>query len=325
MTDPAGEAFLARPVAAVTGGTGFLGRFIVGALDAAGYRVRLLVRADPMHPQFQGLRLEIVPGGLDDVRALGRLVAGADVVVHGAGLIKARSRAEFLAVNRDGSRRVAEAAAALAPAARLLAVSSLAAREPDLSDYAGSKRAGEDAILDVLGPGRTLVVRPPAIYGPWDRETLAVFKAARGAVVPVLGGADTRIAMIHAQDCAAAIAALARGGQGGRIHELSDNNPAGYRWSDLLDAATAAVGTTPRRIAVPPAALRLAGAFGDLRARLTGTAVMLNTGKVGEILHPDWSVRPECLPPEDLWRPELSLAEGFTAVAKWYRAAGWLT
>lgn len=319
------DAFLARPVASVTGGTGFLGRFIVRALDAAGYRVRLLVRGDPMHPQFQDLRLEIVPGDLNNPEALARLAEGVAVLVHGAGLIKARDRAGFMAVNRDGSRAVAEAMAGRAPDARLVVVSSMAAREPELSDYAGSKWAGEEAALAAFGHDRALIARPPAIYGPWDRETLAVFKAAQGPVVPVLGGPGARIALIHAQDCAAAIAVLAARGTPGRVYELSDQNPGGYAWGELLDAAAAALGTSPRRVPVTAAALRLVGAIGGLRARLTGEPVMLNTGKVREMLHLDWSARPDKLPPPDLWQPTIGLDNGFRSVAEWYRSAGWLS
>ncbi|HUF56246.1 MAG TPA: NAD-dependent epimerase/dehydratase family protein, partial [Thermohalobaculum sp.] len=171
MSDPPGR------LAALTGGTGFLGRYIALALDRAGWRLRLLVRSEPVHPQTAHLEPEIVLGDLLDDRALRRLCRGADAVIHAAGLIRARDRAAFFAVNEGGSARLAAAAAEAAPGAPLIVVSSLAAREPGLSDYAASKRAGEEAVLRAAA-GPVTVLRPPVLYGPWDRETLALFRAA---------------------------------------------------------------------------------------------------------------------------------------------------
>src|SRR3546814_19432216 len=73
----------------------------------------------------------------------------------------------FFAVNAAATRRASEATAAAAPDARLVLVSSLAAREPGLSHYAASKAAGEQA-LRASGVRNWVVVRPSAIYGPWE-------------------------------------------------------------------------------------------------------------------------------------------------------------
>lgn len=316
---------MGRPVAALTGGTGFLGRYLVRALDRAGFRVRLLARQDPVHPLLQPVALELVPGDLFSDEALDRLVAGASVVVHAAGLIKAVDRAGFFRVNEGGSARLGQAVARSASAARLLLVSSQAAREPTLSDYAASKHAGERAAIAAIGAGEWLVVRPPAIYGPWDRETLALFRAASGPLVPVPGGPEARIAMIEATDCAAAVAALARpGGPEGRVFELADGNPAGYGWGEILDAAAAAVGRLAVRVRVPGPALAALGLAGTAKAWATRRPVMLTVGKVREIRHCDWSVASSNLPPLSLWRPSSDIVKGFAAAVAWYRAEGWL-
>lgn len=312
------------PLAAVTGATGFLGRHLVAALARAGFRVRLLVRQDPTHPLLAGIHPELVMGDLGSDAALGRLVRGADVVIHAAGLIKARNRDHFFAVNEGGSARLGRAVAAGAPGARLVIVSSQAAREPQLSDYAASKRAGEGAALGAAGTADWVIVRPPAIYGPWDRETLALFKALKGPLVPVLGGPETRIAMVHAADAAEAVAALARpGGPRGETFALSDG-VTGYGWGMILDHAAQAMGRSPPRVAIPHSLLRAVGRLGTLRAAVTGQPQMLTVGKVREISHPDWSVPTADLPPSDVWQPRIPLTEGFAATVSWYRAHGWL-
>jgi nucleoside-diphosphate-sugar epimerase len=213
---------MSRPLAALTGGTGFLGRTVAQALDRAGWQIRLLVRRYPVHEQFRDIDVELVPGGLEDEAALRRLVAGAGLVVHAAGLTKAVDRAQFFAVNEGGSARLGAAIRQAAPAARTIVLSSLAAREPSLSSYAASKRAGEAALHAAGLANPPIILRPTAIYGPWDAELLPFFRAAARGVVPLPGRRPARVTLIHVEDAAAAVAACA--GLGGRpgVWEISD-------------------------------------------------------------------------------------------------------
>lgn len=312
-------------IAAITGGTGFLGRHVAATLHRAGFAVRMLVRQDPVHPLLSDMRPELVLGDLRDDAALARLVTGADIVIHGAGLIKAGNRAQFFAVNEGGSAAIGRAMAAHAPQARLLIISSQAATQPHLSHYAASKRAGEQAAISAYGGADWCVVRPPAIYGPWDRETLSLFRAAAGPVVPVLGGPDARLAMIAVEDAADAIAALATpGGPQGVEYALCDGVVPGHDWTTILDCAADAVGRRAVRVRVPITLLRAIGLAGSIRASLTGKPVMLTLPKTREITHPDWSVAPQHMPPASLWTPRIGLRSGFAAAVGWYRQQGWM-
>ncbi|MCK9385135.1 MAG: SDR family NAD(P)-dependent oxidoreductase [Nevskia sp.] len=315
-----------RGMVAVTGATGFLGRHVVAALAAAGWQVRILARSQPVHPLWQDLEPEVVLGGLSDADALRRLVSGADAVLHLAGLIKARNAAEFMRVNCEGSRALAAAVAAYAPGAHFLLVSSLAAREPALSGYAASKRAAEAAVFDALGRKRVSIVRPPAIYGPGDRETLVIFKLARRKRIPILGRMDARVAMIHVEDAARVLAAQLAEPPSGLVHAIADHRPDGYTWQEIFQTAALAVtNPQPRFIAVPPALTRAVGLCGGALARLLSQPGMVNAGKVRELLHRDWRVsEPELLIVSDA-NPKITLPAGFAATAAWYRRAGWLT
>lgn len=308
-------------IAALTGATGFVGRHVAEALAARGWRLRLLARRDPQL-DFGPVPAEVVPGALSDRGALATLVAGADAVIHVAGAIKARDRAGFMAVNRDGTTALAAAVRSEAPAARVVLVSSLAARAPALSDYAASKAAGEAALAEA--GIAAAVLRPGAVYGPGDRETLALFRAAAWPVQPLLGAPDARVALIHARDLAEATVAAVEA-DGSALWELSDARAEGWTWPEIAAAACAACGRPCRAVAAPAALLRAAGRAGDLVARLRiGPAPMLTGGKVREILHPDWSADPARRPPPALWRPRVALRDGFAETAAWYRAAGWL-
>jgi nucleoside-diphosphate-sugar epimerase len=311
------------PLVAVTGASGFIGRQLVPVLAQSGWRVRLLMRRDPVAPEWRQLRPEIVPGDLGDPAALVRLVDGATAVVHLAGLIKAASRRRFFEINRDGVTALANATHKHAPGAHFILVSSLAAREPALSDYAASKRAGEAAARDVLG-SRMTVLRAPAVFGPGDRESLRFFQLARKRFVPLVGSTDARAALIHVRDLARLITALAGTPSRGAVIAAADARPEGYSWAEVLGAAARAVGNdSARLVRAPSALLRVVALTGDL-ARLCGSASMLNSQKLRELRHRDWSVPVAELAQVPGWAPEFDLDAGFADAVAWYRGAGWL-
>lgn len=311
-------------VVAVTGATGFLGLHLVAELARHGAHVRILTRRDPVHDLWRGLTLDVVPGGLENVQALERLVLGADAVIHGAGLIKAQNRAQFMRTNRDGTRAIVEAAQRLAPGARFIAISSLAAREPQLSDYAASKRAGEDVACSAFAetPQKLVIVRPPAIYGPWDRETLAIFKAAAQPIVPLFGAG--RAAIVHVAAAASALARLAMGDGVAGLYALSDPRPEGYTMRELLGAAARAMGTHPQFLPLPDGVLMAAGRASELWGTLTNVAPIFTAGKAREMLHPDWSVSAAESLPAAFYQENIGILPGFHETVEWYRKAKWL-
>lgn len=313
------------PVVAVTGATGFLGVHLIAALADEGVRIRILARRSGRHEAWPDLDLDIIPGTLEDAGARERLVVDAKAVVHAAGLIKARDRAAFLQTNRDGTRAVAETTRRCAPDARFIAISSLAAREPQLSDYAFSKHAGEDAAQVAYAdvPDRLVIVRPPAIYGPWDRETLAIFKAASQPVIPVFGSGRT--AIMHVTDAAAAVARLAVNAGVSGHYSLADTKPEGYRITEIMGDAARAIGNDhPRIIGVPDgilfAAAKATMAWGALRRRTP----IFTVGKVQEMLHADWAVTAAELLPKAIYQSKIGISAGFRETVAWYRSAGWL-
>lgn len=323
LPQPLMKSHAHAPLAAVTGAGGFIGRHLVRALADQGWRVRLLLRREPDLADWRGCVVQVVVGSLADAASLNRLVEGASAVIHVAGLIKAAGRAEFFKVNRDGTHALAAAVQRMAPAAHFLHVSSLAAREPLLSDYAASKLAGEDAARALLGE-RVTVLRPPAVYGPGDRETLVFFQLARQRFVPLLGSASACAAMIHVDDLVRLIERLAALPPSGQVLTAADARPDGYRWDEVLGAAARAVGNESARLVRAPHALLRAVALAGDAGRLLGAANMLNSQKLRELRHQDWSVPASELATAAGWAPHFDLDTGFADAVAWYRARHWL-
>jgi len=302
----------------VTGATGFVGPHLVAALARHGWKLRLLVRRWTPLPSLPGVEAEIVWGDLSDEASLRALVVGADAVVHAAGLIKARRPAEFDRINRDGTARLS----ALAPDIPFLLLSSLAAREPQLSPYAASKRAAEEAVAARSGPWLTL--RAPAVYGPGDRETLAYFKMAKRGIAlqpgQPRGRPEARLSLIHVEDLAEALAlALDRPVPPG-VHEIDDGHAGGYSHADMAAAAADAFGRPVRALRVGQGLMKAVAGLNRLR---TG-AQILTPGKVRELFHPDWTVHDRRLAALTGFSARFGLADGFRHTILWYRAHGWL-
>ena len=167
-----------------------------------------------------------------------------------------------------------------------------------------------------------MIVRPPLIYGPGDRETLAIFKAASRRLVPIVGAG--RVAIVHVADASAAIARLALGVGEAGLYALADDNPAGYAIRELMLHAARAIGRSPRFVRIPRGALLVAGHASTWRGRLLKEASIFSAGKAREILHPDWSVGDEELLPGAIHRSRVGIVEGFRETVTWYRSERWL-
>lgn len=312
---------------AVTGATGFIGGRIIDRLLRQGLQVRALTRRPAAMPERQGLTW--IRGSLDDDISLRELIGGAHALVHCAGLVKARNRTEFFAANADAVRRLAAIAATRSPDFHLLHLSSLAAREPLLSDYAASKAAGEEILRSEASDLGWTILRPPAVYGPGDREILKLFKSLRLGLAFLPGGGARHASVIHVDDLSAAVAAiLANPGRNSPafrgIFELDDGQPGGYELAEIYALAAELLDKRLRMVTVTPQVLTFAARANRAIAHLRGRAPMVTPGKIAELLHPDWVARSPNLTETGLWRPEISLRDGLAATLQWYRSEGYL-
>lgn len=302
-----------RGTLAISGATGFVGQTLTAAALAQGWQVRALTR----RPQAPRARLEWIEGSLETPAALRSLALGAHAVIHVAGVVNAPDIAGFEAGNVAGTAAML-AAARDAGVHRFIHVSSLAAREPALSAYGASKARAEALVL--ASGLETSLVRPPAIYGPGDRDMLDLFKMARSGLMlmPPAG----RMSALHVEDLAQLLLALVRArATDGALFEADDGRANGWSHAEFARA----IGTAMRRRVLPlsmPRALLGLAARGDRLIR--GNGARLTPDRVAYFCHPDWVIDPARRPPAALWQPEIETPTGLAATADAYRAAGWL-
>ena len=311
------EGASSRGSVLLTGATGFIGRRLQTKLFDAGFAVRALVRHDSPRAERLDARVEQVSGDLADGQALARGLAGTKAVINCAGEVRGFGPEDFAAANVDGVRALAAAMSRLSAPPALLHISSLAAREPGLSDYAASKRAGEQ-VLEEYPDLLWTILRPPAVYGPGDEEMRRALKLVRRGLVIVPGGhKDQRISVLHVDDLGAAalawLAAPARFRQ--YTYEIDDGHPRGYDWRELAEAVCARpLLKRPLFVPVPAGLLRFAGSVNEQLCRMARRKPILSTGKARELTHDSWLCDNAPFANTSGWQPQIGLAQGAAAL-----------
>jgi nucleoside-diphosphate-sugar epimerase len=301
---------------ALTGATGFVGRAVVSAFIAKSCQVSALVR-DPARTDLNS-NVRLVHGDLQNNAALDDLTRNADAVVHIAGVIGALRRSDFFLTNEQGALAVAEAAARNG-VKRFVHVSSLAAREPMLSTYGASKRAGEAAVEKFNTRMSVIILRPPAVYGPGDRGTLPLLRSLTQSFAVIPGTSTSRFSLIYVDDLARIIVEAANATRTGVV-ELDDGYRQGYGWKDLAQIASATEQKSITPIFLPKSIAMAVGIIVGAFAKVTGTLPFVSPDKIQQLYFGDWVARGEGWPLKE----PVGFAQGFKSTVNWYRKAQWL-
>lgn len=235
-------------------------------------------------------------------------------MIHAAGVVRGACQEDFDRVNVDGTAAIIDAIKRQDKPPRLVLLSSLAAREPQLSWYAASKRGGEDCLhreqdLDWV------IIRPPAVYGPGDKEMLPIFQMMSRGIAPVAGSAEARIALIHVQDLVDAIISCLRNPTTRhRTLSPSDGCQDGYNWHEMAAIAGDVWSRKVYLCRIPYWLLNAIASINLAQSRLLRRAPMLTPAKLRELRHPDWRVDVNEMSDNTDWMPAVDLKKGLEAM-----------
>jgi nucleoside-diphosphate-sugar epimerase len=319
----------------VTGATGFVGGRLVDHLLARGDTVTALVRSPDRAAPLSERGVRLIAGDLANHDALATAVTGQDVIYHVAGLVGAIDEAEFMAANRDGTANVARAARDAAVRPRFVLISSMAAGGPSrrgmpktadglnapVTAYGRSKLAGESALTAIIPDA--VIVRPPVVYGPGDRDgLLPLFKAARYGIAPMLGDGTMEISLIHVADLADAIILAATTADLCGVYYV--NHPAPTTSAELARAVAREMQQRPLLLRVPRwlavVILAITGAW----SRVMHQKTILHPDKIHEFFQEAWTADPSPFMARTGWSAVWDLPRGLADTAAWYRNAHWL-
>lgn len=323
--------------ALVTGATGFIGGHLVDRLLEQGHEVTALVR-DPsrLGQRASDPRVTVKKGDLTAPESLIDSARDVDVVYHLAAALRARSDADYDAINARGTEAVVAAVRDAPKHPKLIYVSSLAAGGPSpgdsvlsgeeephpISRYGKTKLAGETIIRRAMGDQPWLILRPPPVYGPREKDMFLLFSTVNRGLMPLPGNGGQVLPMLHVADL---VEALIRGGERpitGKTWYITDGEL--YPFRDIMRAIAEALGKNPLRIHVPFWVLGISGSVGQWIYDTTGRPMAINNDKVIEINAPAWrcDATPAFRGLE--FTPRFNLSDGIRDTVRWYREKGWL-
>jgi len=316
----------------VTGATGFIGWHLCDAFRHAGWHVRAIVRPGNQKPLPPGV--DPRPAALTGAtRRLADALAGSDVVVHAAGIVRARREADFNEVNVGGTRAVVDAANTAG--ARVVLISSQAAigtgttarpsQEEDpphpLTAYGRSKLAAEDAVRQGARHSWT-IIRPPAVYGPRDVAFLPVFRmAARGIFLHVTDR-EYSFTLVHAHDLARAVVIVASHAASA-VETFFVGHPDPVTADALLRRLADVFGRSYRPWRVPVPLVHAIASAGQMAWTL-GVTPPVDRSRFIELNAEGFVCSVERARRMVGFSAEIPLEVGLAETARWYQAKGWV-
>lgn len=323
--------------ALVTGGRGFIGSFLVEALLEKGYEVHCLLRKGSLG-WLKGLDIRRIDGDITEPEALQSAVRNMDYIFHLAGALKARNLTDFQKINAGGAKNLLEAVGRNnTGVSRFVLVSSLSAAGPSpagrpvtetdpphpVSNYGKSKLLAEKIALEYANKFPVTIVRPPAVYGPRERDIFIYFKYAKKGWRPELSGGPRSFSAIYVKDLVQGILLAAEQSNAvGETYFLC--NDVSYSWDEVGKAIASVLGVQTKRLPLPLSLAFLSAIGSELFGRLTNRLSVINLDKYRELKMQHWVCDNYKARKELGFKTEFDLEKGLTETAEWYVEHGWL-
>ena len=331
--------------ALVTGATGFIGSHLAEALLARGYSVKCLVRSSSnlkwietlLTPQkvsdsFGAPSVELFYGDCGDADSLRDAVEDCDYVFHLAGLTKAAREDDFFSVNVKGTENIVNSILKNdRKLKRFVFLSSLSAIGPSLngspvtenakphpvSAYGRSKLEAEKIVSGVMDRIPATIIRPPAVYGPRDRDFYLLFKLIKWGLFPYWG--KSYYSLIYIDDLINGILLSAeKDNAEGKLYFLSDTE---VHTNEEIALEIARIFEKPlTKVRIPKSVMPLFATIGEKFHR----GGIINRDKILELHHPCWLCDSTLVTRELGYKPTVKLKDGLKWTADWYRINRWL-
>jgi dihydroflavonol-4-reductase len=322
----------------VTGANGFVGSHLVETLLERGHGVRAQVRRTSDLSFLNHLQPELAYGDLRQPESLPQLVSDRQIVYHVGGITKANSPAQFYAVNQVGTRNLLEAVAGAGPnLERFVYVSSQAAVGPNrsgnpksedepprpITPYGRSKLGGEEEVRRFQGKIPFTIIRPPAIYGPRDRDILPFFRSIERGIKPLFGFGKTYISVIYVKDLVEAIIAASFNEMAvGQTYFIAERRA--YLWKEAFDIMAEVMGTRAVTVRIPKMVLFAMAFLSEGLAKISGKLPALSIHKSKDLTQRYWVCDVSRAKRDLGWEARYDFRKGVAETVKWYRDKGWL-
>ncbi len=328
----------------VTGASGFIGSGLVSALTTQGHEVCALMRSSASSEFLKGTPFTRLTGDILEPESMARACKGIDVVYHLAGLTAAKNREQFFRFNGEATRNLALAAVKATTVKKFIYVSSLAAAGPSpglcprsetdpehpVSDYGESKLRGELFLDELKGQLPFVVIRPPMVYGPRDKNVFIIFQTVAKNWMPLLPARTPTghkyYSAIHVDDLieslVQALSAPDECYQKGERFFVSDGQI--YTYERILSIIASEMKVHPIRFKIPDSVVTVLANAGTIAGKVLKTNLPLNRDKLNEIRPDYWICSPQKAAEILHFKPQYTMESGIAHTLAWYKVNGWL-
>ena len=325
----------------ITGGSGFIGSFIVEEALNRNMETWVAVRSSSSRKFLQDTRIRFIELDFSSEENLRKQLAGHkfDYVVHAAGVTKCLDKDDFFRMNTNGTANLVNVLSEPdRMPRRMVFLSSLsifgAIREqqpykdieptdqpkPNTA-YGESKLKAERIVTESGIP--SVILRPTGVYGPREKDYFLMAKSIKGHVDFAVGYKQQDITFVYVKDVVQAVFLALDRGKPGSEYFLTDGEV--YQSATFSKLIHEALGRPWWiRITAPVWVLRVITFFGDAIAHITGKISALNNDKYHILKQRNWrcNIRPAIN--ELGFAPEYNLKKGVRETIEWYKANGWL-
>lgn len=324
--------------ALVTGSTGFIGSHLVEKLLDRDYKVSCLIRKSTKLEYIDKLPVDLVQADYANIDSLRAAIENADYVFHVGGVTKAKDKRAYFAGNHETTRNLLIAVGRFNPGLkRFVLASSLTAVGPGpgteavdettpyhpITTYGRSKMEAEKECLASMSSLPITIIRPPAVYGPRDRDIFAFFDSVKKHIIPLSGFGRKVLSFVHAYDLVDGIVAAAEHPKAaGQVYFVSNEEV--YDWGMLGEFAAKSMKTWAVKARVPHAVLYTIAGIGEFVAGLQGKPALVNIEKARDGVQKNWLCSPKKAFTELGFKTKLSLEEGVAITVDWYKKNGWM-
>jgi dihydroflavonol-4-reductase len=321
----------------ITGGTGFVGGALAQRLAESGHDVRVLARPNADRSRLAAYPVSWFEGDLLKPESLQGLLAGAEWVVHAAGMLGQAGipEAAYHQIHAEGTRHLLTAVTQQAPQARVLHVSSPGVLGPitgppadettpfaPSNAYERSKAAGESIARIFASEGLDIVIaRPEFVYGPGDLHVLGLFQAVKRGIFFYINGGRSLCHPTYIADAVKGMAACLENGRSGEIYHVMGETAVSFR--ELAETMAEVMQVRKPWLSIPKPAAWAGAVALELLGAVTGKTPPLSRSGVAffsEDRYFSWAKAQQELG----YVPDYSLKAGMAETVKWYEEQGLL-
>lgn len=326
---------LMKKKALVTGANGFVGSNLVRGLLKKGYHVTCMVRRTSNLSSIDGLSVSYKYVDYNSIPSLQEACKDQQIVFHIAAKVRELTEKRYFNANVEVTRKLLEAVkgssvekfnflstqAAAGPARGLKPKKETCECNP-ISYYGKSKLAAEELVREEC-PVPWIIIRPPSVYGPYDRDFLQYFKLVNKHLAPLAGFKKKYLSLVYVEDLVRMILLAAESKPAhNQTFFAGDGNI--YKLENFIDAVKKAMGKKVINLHIPIFLSYLLALFNEGMKHFTKKQAIINVQKVKEMKQCHWLCSIEKAQKLLNYQPHHSLQEGVNETYQWYKEHKWL-